>query len=63
MALIIAIRCNRTFSNTLECTVIVVHSEREGEKWFIGLSDFHHNYLIRNDIIQHSGEISFATPN
>ena len=38
-------------------------SERESGKWPLGLSDFHHNYLISNDCIQHSGMISFATPN
>ena len=32
-------------------------SERESGKWPLGLSDFHHNYLIRNDCIQHSGKI------
>ena len=32
-------------------------SERESEKWLVGLSDFHHNYLISNDCIQHSGKI------
>ena len=32
-------------------------SERESEKWSLGLSDFHHNYLISNDCIQHSGKI------
>ena len=28
-------------------------SERESGKWPLGLSDFHHNYLISNDCIQH----------
>ena len=32
-------------------------SERESGKWYLGLSDFHHNYLISNDCIQHSGKI------
>ena len=26
-------------------------SERESEKWPLGLSDFYHNYLISNDYI------------
>ena len=29
----------------------------ESGKWPFGLSDFHHNYLISNDCIQHSGKI------
>ena len=33
-------------------------NERESGKWPLGLSDFHHNYLISNDSIQHSGKIS-----
>ena len=32
-------------------------SERESGKWPLGLSSFHHNYLISNDYIQHSGKI------
>ena len=32
-------------------------SERESGKWPLGLKDFHHNYLISNDYIQHSGKI------
>ena len=32
-------------------------SERENGKWPLELSDFHHNYLISNDFIQHSGKI------
>ena len=35
-------------------------SERESEKWPLGLSDFHHNYLISNDCIQHSLKISIC---
>ena len=38
-------------------------SERESEKWPLGLGDFYRNYLISNDCIQHSGKIPFATPN
>ena len=32
-------------------------SERESEKWPLGLSDFYHDYHISNDCIQHSGKI------
>ena len=32
-------------------------SEKESGKWPHGLSDFHHDYLINNDCIQHSGKI------
>ena len=32
-------------------------SERESGKWPIGLSEFHRNYLISKDCIQHSGQI------
>ena len=32
-------------------------SETESGGWPLGLSDFHHNYLISNDCIQHSGKI------
>ena len=32
-------------------------SEAESGKWPLGLSDFHHNYLISNDCVQHSGKI------
>ena len=32
-------------------------SERESGKWPLGLSDFHRNYLISDDRIQHSGKI------
>ena len=32
-------------------------SETESRTWPLGLSDFHHNYLIGNDCIQHSGKI------
>ena len=32
-------------------------SERESGKWSLELSDFHHNYFISNDCIQHSGKI------
>ena len=32
-------------------------SERESGKLPLGLSDFHPNYLISNDCIQHSGKI------
>ena len=32
-------------------------NERESGKWPLGLSDFHHNYLISNDYIWHSGKI------
>ena len=32
-------------------------SERESGQWPLGLSDFHHNYLISNDCHQHSGKI------
>ena len=32
-------------------------SERESGKWPLGLSDFHHNYLISKDCSQHSGMI------
>ena len=32
-------------------------SERESGKWPLGLSGFHHNYLISNDCIQHSEKI------
>ena len=32
-------------------------SETESGKWPLGLSDFHHNYLISNDCIQHYGKI------
>ena len=35
-------------------------SERESGKWRLGLSDFHHNYLISNDCIQHFGKISIS---
>ena len=31
--------------------------EREGGKRPLGLSDFHHSYLISNNCIQHSGKI------
>ena len=31
--------------------------ETESGKWPLGLSDFHHNYLISDDCIQHSGKI------
>ena len=37
-------------------------SERESGKWSLGLSDFHHTYIIGKGI-QHSGRYSFATPN
>ena len=38
-------------------------SERESEKWPLGLSDFnfYHNYLISNDCIQYSGKISICS--
>ena len=32
-------------------------SETESGKLPLGLSDFHRNYLISNDCIQHSGKI------
>ena len=32
-------------------------SERESGKWPLRLSDFHNNYFISNDRIQHSGKI------
>ena len=32
-------------------------SETESGKWSLGLSDFHHNHLMSNDCIQHSGKI------
>ena len=32
-------------------------SERESGEWPLELSDFHHNYLISNDCIQHSRKI------
>ena len=35
-------------------------SERESGKWPLGLSDFDHNYLISNDCIGHSGNISIC---
>ena len=35
-------------------------SERESGKWFIGLSDFYHKYLVSDDCIQHSGKISIC---
>ena len=38
-------------------------SETESGKWPLGLRDVHHKYLISNDCIQHTGKISFATPN
>ena len=31
-------------------------SERESGKQPLGLSDFHHDYLISNECIQHSGK-------
>ena len=34
----------------LECTVIVVQGKRKW-KWPLGLRDFYHNDLIRNDCI------------
>ena len=37
-------------------------SETESGKLPLGLSDFHHNYLISNDCIQHSKKI-FNLPN
>ena len=42
----------------IRCNVLSLSfSERESGKWPLGLSDFHHNYLISNDCIQHSGKI------
>ena len=35
-------------------------SGTESGKWPLGLSDFYHNYLISNDCIQESGEISIC---
>ena len=37
--------------------LLLSFSETESGKWPLGLSDFHHNYLISNDCIQHSGKI------
>ena len=36
-------------------------SETESGKWPLGLSDFHHNYIISNDCILE--RYLFATPN
>ena len=35
-------------------------SERESRKWPFGLSDFDHNYLISDDCIRHSGQITIC---
>ena len=35
-------------------------SERESGKRLLGLNDFYHNYLISNDCIQLSGNISIC---
>ena len=32
-------------------------NEKESGEWSLGLSDFHRNYVITNDCIQHSGKI------
>ena len=32
-------------------------SERKSGNWPLGISDFHHDYLISDDYIQHSGKI------
>ena len=32
-------------------------SERESGKWYLGLSDFYHNYLISNYCIRHFEKI------
>ena len=54
MALIIAISTGdfQILWNVLSLTF----SERESGEWPVGLSDFHHNYLISNYCIQHSGK-------
>ena len=43
--------------------LLLSFSERESVKWPLGLSDFHHNYLMSNDCIQHSGKIFICNPN
>ena len=58
MALII-VRSTGDFQ--IRCNVLSLSfSERESEKWLLGLSDyFYHNYLTSNDCIQHSVKIIY----
>ena len=61
MALIIVIS---TGDFQIRWTVLsLLFSERESVKWPLGLSDFHHNYLISNDCTQYSGKIFICNPN
>ena len=60
MALIIVISIEdfQTRRNVLSLSF----SERESGKWPLGLNDFHHNYPISNDCIQHSGKKFICNP-
>ena len=55
MALIIVIPTGD--SQILWNVLSLSFNERENGKWPYGLSDFHHNCLISNDCIHHSGKI------